>query len=127
MEPDSASIARWINPKIRGWMTYYGAFCRSELYPSPAPPDQLLPDAVAHEEVHDVPDLEDSHPGLALIIHAGRSLPRSVSRIVATAEILASGYDCGPAGGPGAGVSTGPQGFQARVAGTGSCWSAGVW
>ena len=29
----SADIARWINPKIRGWMTYYGAFCRSALYP----------------------------------------------------------------------------------------------
>src|SRR5512135_3172317 len=38
---------------------------------------------------------------LALIIHAGRWLPRSVPRIAATAEILASGYDCGPAGGPG--------------------------
>jgi RNA-directed DNA polymerase len=33
MELDSAGIARWINPKIRGWMTYYGAFCRSELDP----------------------------------------------------------------------------------------------
>jgi RNA-directed DNA polymerase len=29
----TADIARWINPKVRGWMTYYGAFCRSELYP----------------------------------------------------------------------------------------------
>ena len=27
-----ADIARWINPKIRGWMTYYGAFGRAELY-----------------------------------------------------------------------------------------------
>lgn len=33
MELDSAGIARWINPVVRGWMTYYGAFCRSELYP----------------------------------------------------------------------------------------------
>jgi RNA-directed DNA polymerase len=33
MELDAAGIARWVNPKIRGWMTYYGAFCRSELYP----------------------------------------------------------------------------------------------
>ena len=33
MELDSAGIARWINPIVRGWMTYYGAFCRSELYP----------------------------------------------------------------------------------------------
>jgi hypothetical protein len=38
---------------------------------------------------------------LALIIHAGRWLPRSVPRIAATAEILVSGYDSGPAGGPG--------------------------
>ena len=28
-----ADIARWINPKVRGWMTYYGAFYRSALYP----------------------------------------------------------------------------------------------
>ena len=32
-EMTSADIAAWINPKVRGWMTYYGAFCRSELYP----------------------------------------------------------------------------------------------
>ncbi len=29
----SADIARWINPKIRGWMNYYGKFYRSALYP----------------------------------------------------------------------------------------------
>ena len=29
----SADIAAWINPKVRGWMTYYGAFYRSALYP----------------------------------------------------------------------------------------------
>jgi hypothetical protein len=29
----SADIARWINPKVRGWMTYYGAFYRTALYP----------------------------------------------------------------------------------------------
>jgi RNA-directed DNA polymerase len=27
-------IARWINPKIRGWMSYYGAFYRTALYPT---------------------------------------------------------------------------------------------
>jgi RNA-directed DNA polymerase len=32
MEMTPADIARWINPKIRGWVTYYGAFGRSELY-----------------------------------------------------------------------------------------------
>jgi RNA-directed DNA polymerase len=30
---DSAGIARQVNPKIRGWMNYYGKFCRSALYP----------------------------------------------------------------------------------------------
>jgi RNA-directed DNA polymerase len=29
----SAEITRWINPIIRGWMQYYGAFYRSALYP----------------------------------------------------------------------------------------------
>jgi RNA-directed DNA polymerase len=29
----TADIACWINPKVRGWMTYYGAFYRSALYP----------------------------------------------------------------------------------------------
>ena len=29
----SADIARWINPKVRGWMTYYGAFYHTALYP----------------------------------------------------------------------------------------------
>jgi RNA-directed DNA polymerase len=28
-----ADIARWVNPIVRGWMQYYGAFYRSELYP----------------------------------------------------------------------------------------------
>ena len=28
-----ADIARWINPVVRGWMQYYGAFYRSALYP----------------------------------------------------------------------------------------------
>ena len=41
-----------------------------------------------------------------------------------TAEISASWYDSGPAGGPGAGGSTDPG--LTLVAGTGPCWSAGV-
>ena len=28
-----ADLARWINPIVRGWMQYYGAFYRSALYP----------------------------------------------------------------------------------------------
>jgi RNA-directed DNA polymerase len=30
---DLADLARWMNPIVRGWMQYYGAFNRSELYP----------------------------------------------------------------------------------------------
>lgn len=26
-------LARWINPIVRGWMQYYGAFYRSKLHP----------------------------------------------------------------------------------------------
>jgi hypothetical protein len=26
-------LARWVNPVVRGWTQYYGAFCRSALYP----------------------------------------------------------------------------------------------
>jgi len=29
---DLADLAEWINPIVRGWMNYYGAFYRSELY-----------------------------------------------------------------------------------------------
>jgi group II intron reverse transcriptase/maturase len=28
-----ADLAAWVNPAVRGWMQYYGAFRRSELYP----------------------------------------------------------------------------------------------
>ena len=28
-----ADLARWVNPIVRGWMNYYGAFYRSALYP----------------------------------------------------------------------------------------------
>jgi RNA-directed DNA polymerase len=28
-----ADLARWINPIVRGWMQYYGAFYRSQLHP----------------------------------------------------------------------------------------------
>ncbi|MFD9667573.1 group II intron maturase-specific domain-containing protein [Rhodococcus sp. NPDC059968] len=29
---DLAELAGWMNPIIRGWMTYYGKFYRSEIY-----------------------------------------------------------------------------------------------
>jgi RNA-directed DNA polymerase len=31
--PSDADLARWINPIVRGWMNYYGAFYKSALYP----------------------------------------------------------------------------------------------
>jgi RNA-directed DNA polymerase len=33
IEMTTADIAAWINPKVRGWMAYYGTFYRSALYP----------------------------------------------------------------------------------------------
>ena len=33
IDAEGSEIARFINPKIRGWMTYYGTFYRSALYP----------------------------------------------------------------------------------------------
>jgi hypothetical protein len=30
---DLRELAEWINPIVRGWMQYYGAFYRSALYP----------------------------------------------------------------------------------------------
>ena len=30
---DLAELAMWINPIVRGWMTYYGKFYRTALYP----------------------------------------------------------------------------------------------
>ena len=56
----AAEIARWINPKVRGWMTCYGAFHRSELYPV-VPTHQRLPAAVDHERVEEAAGLEESH------------------------------------------------------------------
>jgi hypothetical protein len=44
-----ADLARRINPVVRGWMNYYGAFYRSALYPLRT--HQRLPDAVDPQEV----------------------------------------------------------------------------
>ena len=32
-EISEADLAAWVNPRVRGWMQYYGAFYRSALYP----------------------------------------------------------------------------------------------
>jgi group II intron reverse transcriptase/maturase len=32
-EVSEADLAQWVNPIVRGWMNYYGAFYRSALYP----------------------------------------------------------------------------------------------
>ena len=45
VDSDGSEIARLINPKVRGWMGYYGAFYRVGAV-SRAPPRQHLPDAV---------------------------------------------------------------------------------
>jgi Group II intron, maturase-specific domain len=44
------SLAREINPVVRGWMQYYGAFYRSALLAPPAA-HQRLPDALAPQEI----------------------------------------------------------------------------
>jgi Thiolase, N-terminal domain len=76
-----------------------------------------LNEAFAAQAVACINAWASSPTSSTLIIHAGRWLPRSVPRIAATAEILASGYGCSPAGGPGAGVSTGPGGSLHRSQG----------
>jgi hypothetical protein len=48
-----ADLARWINPVVRGWMQYYGAFYRSALVSAPIP-HQRLPDAVDPQEIQTV-------------------------------------------------------------------------
>jgi len=48
MELDSAGHRPLDQPENRGWMTYYGAVLPFGAV-SPAPPDQLLPDAVADQ------------------------------------------------------------------------------
>src|SRR6185437_11917446 len=55
-------IAELINPKIRGWMAYYGGLLPLGAV-SRAPPHQHLPAAVGHEQVQEAADLEESHPG----------------------------------------------------------------
>jgi hypothetical protein len=32
-DTDLSCLARAINAQVRGWITYYGAFCRSEFFP----------------------------------------------------------------------------------------------
>ena len=45
-----ADLARQINPIVRGWMHYYGAFYRSALIPSCCA-HQRLPDALDPQEI----------------------------------------------------------------------------
>ena len=33
VQGEARDLADWINPVVRGWMQYYGAFNRSALYP----------------------------------------------------------------------------------------------
>jgi RNA-directed DNA polymerase len=54
---DFVGLARQINPVVRGWMQYYGAFYRTELSPPAA--HQLLPDALGPQEVSEAEDLQE--------------------------------------------------------------------
>lgn len=56
----SADIARWINPKVRGWMAYWGGVLPLGAVPH-APAHQRLPAAVDHEEVQEAAGLQESH------------------------------------------------------------------
>lgn len=38
-EISEADLAAWVNPPVRGWMQYYGAFYRSALYQSESVPE----------------------------------------------------------------------------------------
>ena len=58
-----ASSREWINPVVRGWMQYYGAFYRSGAV-SASPPHQRLPGAVDAEEVQAAEDLQESARGM---------------------------------------------------------------
>lgn len=42
MERTLSGLAQEINPQVRGWINYYGAFCRSELYAIAARIDEYL-------------------------------------------------------------------------------------
>ena len=59
----SADLARWINPIVRGWMNYYGAFYRSALYPLLRRINTYLMRWLM-KKYKRLPDLEESHPGL---------------------------------------------------------------
>ena len=56
-----ADLARKINPIVRGWMNYYGAFYRSALY-SPPGTHQRLPAAVGPQQVPAAASTQES-PG----------------------------------------------------------------
>jgi hypothetical protein len=56
-------LARWINPIVRGWMQYYGAFYRSKAV-SPAGAHQRLPDAVPPPQAQTVTGQEEGPPVL---------------------------------------------------------------
>ena len=46
-----ADLARRINPIVRGWMNYYGAFYKSALYPLLERINAYVPDAMDPQEI----------------------------------------------------------------------------
>ena len=98
--------ARISGPMLR-WPSVHPCFCSART----APARRIMESRPGNKPTSSpegCPEPPARKSALALIIHGGCWLPRSVPRIGVTAEILASGYDSGPAGGPGAGGSTGP-------------------
>ena len=59
----TGEIARAINPVIRGWMQYYGAFYKIRAVSAP-PPHQLLSGAVDAEEVQAAAAVQESGRGV---------------------------------------------------------------
>ncbi len=59
-----ADLARWINPIVRGWMQYYGAFYRSGAVSTPLA-HQRLPGALDPHEIPTAARREKSHRVLA--------------------------------------------------------------
>jgi Group II intron, maturase-specific domain len=80
-----ADLARWINPIVRGWMSYYGEFYRSALYPLLA--HQCLPDAVAAEDTQTVAEPAEGPRGMG----KGRGATPRVLRPVAMGHLGPTG------------------------------------
>ena len=73
-----AELAAVINPILRGWMQYYGAFYRSALY-RPLLAHQRLPDALDPTKIRTVAGL---HQGQGVLAPGHQRVPRPVRPLV---------------------------------------------